>query len=104
MKSQSQILRDMSAIPRLARGRIGVMRQKPKGGGAFHNLQYTRGGRHHAKYVPEAQLAAYEEATANYRRFMSLVDEYVELMSAKAAREIEREVRDAGKRDARRKV
>ena len=35
---------------------------------------------------------------------MALVDEYVELMSAKAAKEIEREVRDAGKRDARRKV
>ena len=57
MKSQSQILRDMSAIPRLARGRIGVMRQKPKDGDAFHNLQYTKGGRHHVKYVPEAQLA-----------------------------------------------
>ena len=94
----------MSAIPRLARGRIGVMRQKSKDGGAFYNLQYTKGGRHHVKYVPEAQLAAYEEATENYGRFMSLVDEYVELMSAKAAREIEREVRDAGKRDARRKV
>ena len=104
MKSQAQILKGMSAIPRLARGRIGVMRQKSKGGGAFHNLQYTKGGRHHVKYVPEAQLAAYEEATENYRRFMSLVDEYVELMSAKAAREIEREVRDAGKRDTRRKV
>mgnify|MGYP003310503505 CR=1 FL=1 len=56
------------------------------------------------KYVPEAQLAAYEEATENYRRFMALADEYVDLLSAKAAKEIEREVRDAGKRDARRKV
>ena len=104
MKSQARILKEMSAIPRLARGRIGVMRQKSKDGDAFHNLQYTKGGRHHVKYVPEALLAAYEEATENYRRFMALVDEYVDLMSAKAAKEIEREVRDAGKRDARRKV
>ena len=33
------------------------MRQKSKDGDAFHNLQYTKGGRHHVKYVPEAQLA-----------------------------------------------
>ena len=51
--------RDVAADLALRRaiGRIGVMRQKSKDGDAFHNLQYTKGGRHHVKYVPEAQLA-----------------------------------------------
>ena len=53
----------MLSIPRLARGRIGVMSQKTKSGTTFHNLQYTKNRKHFVKYIPASQLAAYKEAT-----------------------------------------
>ena len=49
-------------------------------------------------------LAAYKEATENYRRFMDLVDEYIDMMSERAAKEIEKEERDAEGKDGHGKV
>ena len=91
MKSQGLFLKKMLSIPRLARGRIGIMSQKTKSGTTFHNLQYTKNRKHFVKYIPASQLAAYKEATENYRRFMDLVDEYIDMMSERAAKEIEKE-------------
>ena len=91
MKSQDWVLKRMSAIPRLVRGSVCELRNRRKDGGSYHIVQYTKGGRHHGRNVPAAQLAAYLEATENYRRFMALVDEYVDLMSERAAREIAKE-------------
>ena len=67
------------------------MSQKTKSGTTFHNLQYTKNRKHFVKYIPASQLAAYKEATENYRRFMDLVDEYIDMMSERAAKEIEKE-------------
>ena len=102
MKSQGLFLKKMLSIPRLARGRIGVMSQKTKSGTTFHNLQYTKNRKHFVKYIPASQLAAYKEATENYRRFMDLVDEYIDMMSERAAKEIEKE--DAEGKDGHGKV
>ena len=104
MKSQELFLKKMLSIPRLARGRIGVMSQKTKSGTTFHNLQYTKNRKHFVKYIPASQLAAYKEATENYRRFMDLVDEYIDMMSERAAKEIEKEERDAEGKDGHGKV
>jgi len=87
----------MASIARLARGRIGVIRKRRTGEGAFHHLQYTKGGRHHVRYIPEAELPAWEAATENYRRFMALVDRYVDEMSRRAEAEIGKERADAGR-------
>ena len=97
MKSQAGILKRMSAITRLARGSIGEMRNRRRDGGSYYIIQYTKGRRHFGRNVPAAQLAAYREATENYRRFMALVDEYVDLMSERAAREIAKEAGDGRK-------
>ena len=104
MKSQGLFLKKMLSIPRLARGRIGVMSQKTKSGTTFHNLQYTKNRKHFVKYIPASQLAAYKEATENYRRFMDLVNEYIDMMSERAAKEIEKEERDAEGKDGHGKV
>jgi len=98
MKSQkSDILGEMASFGRLARGRIGVIRQRKNGKGAFHHLQYTRGGKHHVKYIRETELSAWEAATENYRRFMALVDRYVDVMSKRAEIEIAKECANAGR-------
>ena len=93
-------MRKMTAITRMARGSIGEMRNRRKDGGSYYIIQYTKGRKHYGRNVPAAQLEAYRTATENHRRFMALVDEYVELMSERTAREIAKEVgngRKAGK-------
>jgi len=98
MKSQvSDIFGEMASIGRLARGRIGVIRQRKTGKGSFHQLQCTKGGKHHVRYIREAELPAWETATENYRRFMALVDRYVDRMSRQAETEITKEFADVGK-------
>lgn len=98
MKSQvSDILGEMAAIGRLARGRIGVIRQRKSGKGSFHHLQYTKDGKHHVKYIREAELPAWEAATENYRKFMALVDRYVDRMSKQAEAEITKEYANVGR-------
>ena len=64
----------------------------------FHNLQYTKGGRHFVKYISGGSLAAYETATENYRRLMEVVDAYVTEISEKTMTEIEKEKTDGRKK------
>ena len=71
-------------MKRLVRGRLACT-NRSKGGAPFYCLQYTRKGRHVTKYVPSSEVAAYREATENYRRFMDAVDAYVEAASARTA-------------------
>ena len=85
-----------SAKPTLLCIRQAVM----TGNRSYNIIQYTKGRKHYGRNVPAAQLEAYRTATENHRRFMALVDEYVELMSERTAREIAKEVgngRKAGK-------
>ena len=79
---------------RMARGRLCVL-SRAKGGGAFYHLQYRKDTKLHQRYVSRDKAPAYERATEAYRRFMGLVDAFVDEMSAKCAREIEREAGDA---------
>ena len=71
------------------------MLSRTKGGGKFYHLQYRKDTKLHQRYVPRDEAPAYERATAAYRRFMELVDAFVDEMSAKTAREIKKEAEDA---------
>lgn len=95
-KQEKDILGEMESIGRIARGRIGVVRQRKSGQGSFHHLQYTKGGKHHVRYIREAELSAWEAATENYRKFMALVDRYVDMKSRQAEAEITKECANAG--------
>ena len=77
-------------MKRLVRGRLACT-NRSKGGAPFYCLQYTRKGRHVTKYVPSSEVAAYREATENYRRFMDAVDEYVEMLSRDTSEKIRTE-------------
>lgn len=91
MKSQALSMSGALRMKRLVRGRLACT-NRSKGGAPFYCLQYTRKGRHVTKYVPSSEVAAYREATENYRRFMDAVDAYVEAASARTAEEIRKEV------------
>ena len=94
MKSQARLLDAVKAAERMARGRLCVL-SRSKGGGAFYHLQYRKDTKLHQRYVSRDEAPAYERATEAYRRFMALVDAFVDEMSAKAAREIRKEAKNA---------
>ena len=77
-------------LKRLARGVLTPIK-RTREGKVFYCLQYGRKGKHVSKYVAPDEVAAYREATENYRRFMEAVDAYVEELSARTAEEIRKE-------------
>ena len=94
MKSQVRLLKAVERAERMARGRLCVL-SRAKGGGEFYHLQYRKDTKLHQRYVSRDKAPAYRKATEAYRRFMALVDAFVDEMSAKCAAEIEKEAKDA---------
>ncbi|MBR3086375.1 MAG: hypothetical protein IKH04_08230 [Kiritimatiellae bacterium] len=100
MKSQETLLKMVEAMPRMARGRLCVLSRSAKGG-KFYHLQYRKDTKLFQKYIPLREVAAYEEATELYRRFMEAVDAFVDDMSRKSMAEIAEECgKEARKRDS----
>ena len=100
MKSQEILLKMVEATPRMARGRLCVLSRSAKGG-KFYHLQYRKDTKLFQKYIPLREVAAYEEATELYRRFMEAVDAFVDDMSQKSMAEIaEKCGKEARKRDS----
>lgn len=90
MKSQEILLKMVEATPRMARGRLCVLSRSAKGG-KFYHLQYRKDTKLFQKYIPLREVAAYEEATERYRRFMEAVDAFVDDMSRQSMAEIAEE-------------
>lgn len=78
MQTQAQILEAMSRFRVMAKGKVTVS-HIGKNGRRYYSLQARRGERNQTRYVPAEKLDAALEATENYRRFMELVQRYVEL-------------------------
>lgn len=87
-------MKAVAEAERMTRGRLCVL-SRSKSGGAFYHLQYRKETKLHQRYVSRDEAPAYERSTEAYRRFMKLVDEFVDEMSASAIREIKKEVADA---------
>jgi hypothetical protein len=47
--------------------------------GAYYQLSYTRDMKSHTEYVPREHLGQVRRQIANYKRFRSLVDQWVKL-------------------------
>jgi len=73
-RSPDTILEQIAAIPSLERGRLCEMRGKS--GRVYHNLQFWNNGRNRCEYIRSEDLAAVDEAVANYRQYKKLTDEY----------------------------
>jgi len=90
MKTQARLLEELSRIDRLSRGKLCVV-SAAKSGKRYYSLQYRRQNRHFVKYIASDEVAAYEKATANFMRLRDLFERYVDEMTAKAIRDIEKE-------------
>ena len=77
----------VESMERMTRGRLCVL-SRSAGGRRFYHLQYRRNTRLFQKYVPLAEVAAYEKATGQFRKFMAAVDAYVDEMSERGMKEI----------------
>ena len=83
MKTQEEkLLEEMGSIRVMAKGKVTPIRTA-KNGRTYYSLQARRDGRNVTRYVPAEKLEAVNEATANHRRFMALVERYVALCEAR---------------------
>lgn len=92
MKTQQKLLKEISRVELLTRGKLCVV-ATAKSGKKFYSLQYRRRNRHFVKYIASDEVPAYEKATSNFTRLRDLFELYVDEMSAKAVREIEKEAK-----------
>ena len=79
------ILDQITAISRMERGKLSVIRHGPNG--PYFNLQRREGGRNVTEYVPAEQVAQAQENIDAHNRFQSLVGEYVDWITAQSRQE-----------------
>ena len=76
MPTPQKLLQELASIPRMERGTLCRMREGPHG--PYFNHQTWENGRNVVRYVPREQVAALQEAIANYRRFLRLAQAYAD--------------------------
>ena len=79
---------------RMTRGKLCVCAVRKSGKKAY-NLQYRRKTKQFVKSVPADQVEMFRESTGNCRTFLELVQQYVDDMTKRGIREIEKESADA---------
>lgn len=77
--------------PLMTRGRLSVKAVRKSGVPAY-NLQYHHNAKYFVRSVATDEVERFERATENYRRFMDLVQKYVDEESERGIREIRKEV------------
>ena len=85
-RSRAEILAEIAGLPPSVQGTISSYRNVRKNGTVvtYHNLQYTRKGKHHSFAIPVDKVADFKAAIAAGRRLRDLVLE----LSLANAREI----------------
>lgn len=76
MPTPEKLLQELAGITRMERGTLCRMREGPQG--PYFNHQTWENGRNVVRYVPREQVAALQEAIANYRRFLQLTQAYAD--------------------------
>ena len=90
MRLQEQLLKEISQTSLLARGSLHA-KGRAKSGRVFYNLMYRRKTRLFSHHVGVESLPSYEAATAAYGRLRNLFERYIDEMTAKTIRAIDRE-------------
>jgi len=80
----------LEADPRMTRGKLCVSAVRKSGKKAY-NLQYRRKTEQFVKSVPSDQVEMFRESTGNCRRFLELVQRYVDEKTRRGIREIGKE-------------
>jgi hypothetical protein len=86
LMNPEELLRQISQIQHMERGKLCVLRQGPKG--PYYNHQSWEGGKNVARYVPHDRLAALQQAIQGYERFQDLVEQYTNLVVARTRAEL----------------
>ena len=79
---------------RMTRGKLCVSAVRKSGKKAY-NPQYRRKTKQFVKSIPTDQVEMFRESTENCRMFLELVQQYVDGMTKRGIREIEKEAEDA---------
>ena len=89
-RSRAEILAEIAALPPSVQGTISSYRNVRKNGtiATYHNLQYTRKGKHHSFAIPVDKVEDFKAAIAAGRKLRDLV---LELSLANA-----KEIADSG--------
>jgi hypothetical protein len=80
------LLQQMAAIERMEPGKLCELRRKGPNG-PYYNLQRWENGANVSEYVPADQVPIVQENIEGYARFQGLVQEYVEVVSARSREE-----------------
>ena len=83
----------IEAAAPMTRGRLCEL-SKSKSGGSFYHLQYRRNTKLFQKYIPLAEVAAYEKSTKEFQKFMEAVDMYIDELSEKTMNAIKKEAKN----------
>lgn len=76
------VLKQILQIRRMERGTLSKMAGRPQ-----YNHQTWQNGRNCVRYVPTDQVASVQEAIEGYKQFMSLVQQYADIMIAQTRKE-----------------
>ena len=76
-RSRAEILAEIASLPPSVLGTISSYTNTRKNGtrATYHNLQYTRGGRHHSFAIPVGKVDEFKAAAAAGRRLRDLMAE-----------------------------
>jgi len=81
----AKLLEQIAHIQRMEPGKLCVMRRGPDG--PYYNLQCREQGKSVSRYVPQDQVEAVAEHTANHQEFRVLVEEYAQHIIDQTRRE-----------------
>ena len=77
--TRESLLAQIAQIQFMEPGKLCIIRQGPKD--PDYNLQCRQQGKTHTQYVPSPQLELAQTHTANFLKFQSLMDQYVQLIA-----------------------
>jgi len=88
--NKQQILRQITAIPAMERGKLSAYSFKERSGhnGPYHKLQSWQDGKNHTRYVPVDELPAVQTALAGYAQYQELTRQYADLVIAETRQNI----------------
>jgi hypothetical protein len=79
------LLEQIAQIQHMERGKLCILRQGPNG--PYYNLQSWEKGTNLSRYVPQAQVAAVQEALTGYELFQNLTEQYAQIVIQKTRAE-----------------
>jgi hypothetical protein len=78
----TDLLKQMASIEQMERGKLCRMAGRP-----HYNLQVWRKGKNEVRYVRQEEVEAIREAVDGYNLFMTLAQQYADLIIAQTRRE-----------------